>query len=201
MKITGAARGLHIAIMSSLALAVTACQQPVSTEADPPMNSTANFQLESAAFADGAAIPKKHTGEGLDLSPPLAWKNAPAATKQYAIICDDPDAPSRDPWVHWVIYGIAGNTTSLPEGILPAANLATPPGAKQGPNSWSSGRTLGYRGPMPPPGHGPHHYHFKLYALDAELPLGPQLSKDELLGQIQAHILGQIELVGTYQRK
>ena len=72
-----------------------------------------------------------------------------------------------------------------------------PPGAQQGKNSWS---TTGYRGPAPPPGHGVHHYHFKLYALDAQLPLGAGLDKDALLEAIKDHIIAEVELVGTFQR-
>lgn len=157
--------------------------------------------LRSSAFADGQPIPKRHTGEGQDLSPALAWDGAPAGTQQFALICDDPDAPTPQPWVHWVIYAIGGDVRSLPEGVLAQPQLDAPPGALQGANSWRSGRTIGYRGPMPPPGHGVHHYHFKLYALDSPLTLAPGTPKEALLKAMQGHVLAEAELIGTYERQ
>ena len=85
------------------------------------------------------------------------------------MICDDPDAPTGEPWVHWVIYKIPAEATGLPEGLPREKTLKTPAGAVQGVNSFSKDN-LGYRGPMPPPGHGTHHYHFKIYALDKPVP-------------------------------
>lgn len=159
------------------------------------------FQLLSDAFDHNTAIPRKYTGEGDDVSPALTWENPPAGTKTFALICDDPDAPTRKPWVHWVIYGIGANVAQLPEGV-PAGKptLKASIEAKQGKNSWDSGATVGYRGPMPPPGHGTHHYHFKLYALDTQLDLEAGASKEQLLAAMKGHVLGEAELIGTYQR-
>lgn len=159
-----------------------------------------SIQLISPAFGDGEPIPKKYTGDGEDLSPPLNWSDLPEGTKQLALICDDPDAPTEQPWVHWVLYHIPPDVTSLPEGIPPTERLDRPQGAMQGKNSWPEGQTIGYRGPAPPAGHGTHHYHFRLYALDAELDLEPGISKARLLKAIEGHILAQGELVGTYER-
>src|SRR5262249_1100050 len=131
------------------------------------------MQLNSSAFKNASRIPVKHTGDGEDLSPPLAWNDAPAATKEFALICDDPDAPTPKPWVHWVIDGIPVATKELAEGASSKAAAAF----VQGTNSWTSGKTVGYRGPAPPPGHGIHHYHFRLYALDQALSLPPRLDK------------------------
>ncbi|HXY36195.1 MAG TPA: YbhB/YbcL family Raf kinase inhibitor-like protein [Planctomycetaceae bacterium] len=156
--------------------------------------------ITSSAFADGQPIPKKHTEDGDDLSPPLAWSYAPKGTKQWALICDDPDAPTPQPWVHWVIYSIPGDIRSLPQGVEPAEKLADLQGAMQGKNSWSSGQTIGYRGPAPPKGHGVHHYHFKLYALDSVLPLRPDMTKAALEKAIEPHVIGTGELIGTYER-
>jgi len=158
------------------------------------------IELKSPAFADGAGIPKKHTGEGEDVSPPLAWSGLPAGTKELALICDDPDAPTSEPWVHWVIYKIPPDLNGLPEGIDKAARLKNPPGVLQGKNSWMSGQTVGYRGPLPPPGHGVHHYHFRLYALEARLSAEQGLSKKTLLGEMSGHVLGEADLIGTYAR-
>jgi len=153
--------------------------------------------IRSSAFESGKPIPRKHTGEGKNTSPPLAWSNLPEGTKTLALICDDPDAPRRDPWVHWVIYNIPATETGLAEGIPPSATLTRPAGALQGMNSRP---TVGYRGPMPPPGHGVHHYHFKLYAIDATLNVKSGLTKTGLLDAMKDHIVGRTELVGTYER-
>lgn len=158
------------------------------------------IELTSTAFADGEPIPKKHTADGEDVSPPLSWSNLPEGTKELAVICDDPDAPSEQPWVHWVLYNIPPDVTSLPEGVAPAERPDQPQGARQGKNSFPEGQTIGYRGPAPPSGHGPHHYHFRIYALDADLDLEPGLTKARFLKAIEGHILAQGELVGTYER-
>ena len=106
-------------------------------------------------------------------------------------IVDDPDAPVAEPWVHWVIYKIPGNATGLEDGAIPA-------GALEGKNTFGN---MGYGGPAPPRGHGVHHYHFKLYALDAPLQLKAGLDKKALLAEMAGHILGQGELIGTYERR
>ncbi len=153
--------------------------------------------ITSTAFDPGKKIPTRHTGEGDDVSPPLTWSNVPAGAVELALICDDPDAPTAEPWVHWVIYKIPAKLSGLKEGIARSEKLAEPVGVLQGKNSWN---TIGYRGPMPPPGHGTHHYHFKLYALDSALALQPGLTKPQLLDAIRGHVLAEGELVGTYQR-
>lgn len=158
------------------------------------------MQLTSPAFSHGGPIPRRYTGEGEDLSPPLQWSGVPEGTQELALICDDPDAPTPEPWVHWVLYKIPPQTTSLPEGLPKTAQLSEPAGAMQGKNSWTTGQTIGYRGPMPPPGHGVHHYHFTLYALDRPLSLSPGESKKNLLQKMQGHILATATLIGTYQR-
>ncbi len=153
--------------------------------------------IQSKAFEPGQQIPKKYSGEGQDISPPLTWAGVPKEAKELALICDDPDAPRPEPWVHWLIYGIPASVTSLPEGVSKEPRLKDPADAVQGKNSWNK---PGYGGPMPPPGHGVHHYHFKLYALDAALKLEPGLTKDELLKKMKGHIIAEGELIGTYKR-
>jgi len=156
-----------------------------------------NITLHSTAFNEGHTIPKRHTDDGEDLSPPLSWDKLPAGTKELALIVDDPDAPRAEPWVHWSIYGIPADCGGLKEGVPQNERPSSVPGAAQGKNSWG---TTGYRGPSPPKGHGTHHYHFKVYALDAALGLKPGLDKHDLLTAISGHVLGQGDLVGTYQR-
>jgi len=156
--------------------------------------------VSSEVFADGKAIPKQFTGEGEDISPPLSWEGIPDQAKQLALICDDPDAPTELPWVHWVIYGIPASTAGLPENVPNDERLESPASAMQGKNSWSEGTVIGYRGPMPPPDHGVHQYNFKLYALDEALQLEPGLTKTELLEAIEGHIIASGKLTGTYER-
>ena len=164
------------------------------------------MKLSSQAFSNGGAIPQKHTGEGSDTSPPLAWSGAPSGTKSFALICDDPDAPSAkhpgpQPWVHWVIYNIPASVGELPEGVARDAELQAPVGARQGRNSWPSDN-VGYLGPMPPPGSGPHRYFFKLYALDKELSLDAhRADKPALLAEMKGHVLAEAEWMGTYERQ
>ena len=159
------------------------------------------IKLTSEDFKPDQPIPKICTGEGEDRSPQLAWDNLPPEVRELALICDDPDAPKPPPWVHWVIYGLAPDVRALPAGLPADETLTQPVAALQGKNSWTSGQTLGYRGPMPPPGHGVHHYHFKLYALAAPLKLAPGLTKNELLKAMKGHELATGELIGTYERK
>ncbi|HPO14918.1 MAG TPA: YbhB/YbcL family Raf kinase inhibitor-like protein [Candidatus Hydrogenedentes bacterium] len=156
-------------------------------------DSTMNFQISSTAFKQGEYIPKKHTGEGPDLSPALQWANPPAGVKSFALICDDPDAPVGT-WVHWVIFNIPASAAGLPEGV--PTNKELKDGARQGTNDF---RKIGYGGPMPPRG-SDHRYFFKLYALDLTLAMNSGVKKADVLKAMENHILGQAELMGRYKR-
>jgi Raf kinase inhibitor-like YbhB/YbcL family protein len=155
------------------------------------------LRLTSSAFPHGSAIPRRHTCDGDDTSPPLAWEGVPAGTKSLALIVDDPDAP--DPaapqrvWVHWVLYDIPPSATGLPEGVAPTA---LPLGTREGRNDW---KRTGYGGPCPPIGR--HRYFHKLYALEAALPDLRQPTKAVLEKAMAGHVLESAELVGTYQRR
>lgn len=189
-------RATAAAILLLGAGVVTAPSEPDSTHASaggPP----AMWTVKCAAFEAGAKIPPRHTGDGDDVSPALSWSEPPAGTKELALVVDDPDAPSPEPWVHWVLYKIPAKLHELPEGIPPARSVTKPAGLLQGKNSWGS---IGWRGPSPPRGHGVHHYHFKLYALDAPMPDKAGLEKQSLLQAMKGHVLGETEIVGTYQR-
>ncbi|MBN1946927.1 MAG: YbhB/YbcL family Raf kinase inhibitor-like protein [Bradymonadales bacterium] len=155
------------------------------------------IHLESSAFGHQERVPVRFTGDGPNLSPPLTWSGIPEKTMELALIVDDPDAPSPDPWVHWVIYGIPVGTAALPEGVPKKEELFEPAGARQGTNDF---RRIGYSGPAPPRGHGTHRYFFKLYALDKKLELPVGVRKQRLLDAMSGHILGQAELIGTYSR-
>jgi len=150
------------------------------------------LQLNSPAFESGDEIPSKYTGEGEDVSPPLQWTNIPDGTRSFALVCHDPDAPvvsgGTYGFVHWVLYNIPGSITSLSEGSGEYT---------KGPN----GRNQeGYMGPMPPEGHGTHHYFFWLFALDEDLNLEPGITLWQLLERIDPHVIGMNRLVGTYKR-
>jgi len=156
----------------------------------------AQFSLTSPSFRNGQPMPAKFSCEGADASPALKWEGAPAGTKSFVLITEDPDAPGGT-FVHWVIYGIPASTAELPENVAKTESVAALGNAKQGASSF--GR-VGYGGPCPPKGHGVHHYHFKLYALDTELNLAPRVKSHQLEAAMKGHIIAQTELVGTYRR-
>jgi Raf kinase inhibitor-like YbhB/YbcL family protein len=151
--------------------------------------------LTSTAFTAGAEIPARHTCEGEDLSPPLAWSGLPEGTKSLALIVDDPDAPDpakpRMTWVHWVLYDLPPDAGGLAEGVR-----QLPAGTREGVNDW---RRTGWGGPCPPIGR--HRYFFKLYALDRELPDLGRPTKAELEKAMDGKILAKAELMGTYQKR
>jgi len=148
------------------------------------------FTLTIAAFADGGLIPAKFTCEGANVSPELSWTDAPANTRSYALIVDDPDAPAGT-FTHWVLFDVPAERSGLAEGAS-AIGLA-------GKNDF--GRA-GYGGPCPPRGHGPHRYYFTLYALDiASLKLKAGAGRREMETALRGHILAQAKYLGRYERK
>lgn len=151
------------------------------------------FQVTSAAFHEGQAIPAAYTADGANWSPALAWSGQPATTASLALICEDPDAP-RGTWVHWVLFNLPGDADELSEHVPSDAMLAG--GARQGKNDFGN---VGYDGPAPPRGK-PHRYYFKLYALDAILTLPAGATRDQLQQAMQGHLLAETQLVGTYRR-
>ena len=153
--------------------------------------------VRSPAFSEGQRIPRRHTGDGEDLSPALHWSSLPPGTKELALIVNDPDAPSARPWVHWVLYNVPVDTANVAEGVHQVEHPPFPAGSVQGVNSWG---TVGYRGPAPPRGHGVHHYHVTLIALDAALKLPAGLDEGRLLASIAGHELARGTLIGTYER-
>ena len=153
----------------------------------------AAMKITSSAFQPDGAIPKKYSCDGQDISPPLAWSDAPAGTKSFALIMDDPDA-RPDTWVHWVLYDLPATAHDLPENVPKQKELAS--GARNGVNGEPK---IGYEGPCPPPG-PVHNYHFKLYALDAKLGLAAGATKAEVEKAMKGHVLGEAELVGLFKR-
>ena len=152
------------------------------------------FTLASAAFRDGAGIPVKYTCDDVDVSPPLSWSGAPAGTRSFALIADDPDAPAGS-WVHWVLYNLPADVSELPENIAKVESLDLG-GARQGRSDF---RRPGYGGPCPPPG-PPHRYFFKLYAVDTRLQIKAGAQKKDVEAAMEGHVLGTAQLMGTYAR-
>lgn len=155
------------------------------------------LRLTSTAFAPGGEIPARHSCDGDDVSPPLAWVDPPQGTKSFALVVDDPDAPDpkapRTVWVHWVVYDLPADVRSLREAVRTAADL--PKGARMGKNDWGK---AAWGGPCPPVGR--HRYFHKLYALDVALGDRGPLTKKELEAAMKGHVLARVELVGTYER-
>lgn len=152
------------------------------------MEATMALQLTSSAFAQGQPIPAKYTCVGQNISPALTWTSPPQNTKSFALIVDDPDAPSGT-FVHWVLCNIPADTRALQENATPAGKM------QAGKNSYG---TTKYQGPCPPS--GTHRYFFKLYALDTVLNVKEGLSKEQLLEAMNGHILDQTELMGTFHK-
>lgn len=153
------------------------------------------LEITSPAFADGGPIPRAHTCDGADLSPPLAWTGVPDGTKQLALIMDDPDAPGGT-WVHWVLYALSPHVTALPSGFPKTAETRKPAAARQGVNDF---KRAGYGGPCPPKGPA-HRYFFKLYALSKDVALPPAASRDVLVTAMRGSILEEARLIGKYGR-
>ncbi len=148
-----------------------------------------DLRIASPAFSSLDRIPKHYTALGDNVSPPLEWSGLPPKTQQLALICHDPDAPLPYGFTHWVLYGIPPTVSQLAEAsdskFIEGMNSSDKPG---------------YTGPMPPEGHGLHHYYFWLYALDTELDLKPGLNCQQLLDAIANHVIEQARLVGVYER-
>tara|TARA_B100000315_G_scaffold215210_1_gene214343 strand:- start:6372 stop:6923 length:552 start_codon:yes stop_codon:yes gene_type:complete len=154
----------------------------------------AKFTISSSEFKNSHIIPSLFTCEGKDISPPLKWLKKPEGTKSFVLTCVDPDAPVGT-WVHWICWNIPAGTLNFNKNI-PSSDQKS---MTQGMNSW--GR-IGYNGPCPPPGHGPHRYIFTLFALDLpELSLKSSSQWWELKRAMDGHILGKTKLMGKYERK
>jgi Raf kinase inhibitor-like YbhB/YbcL family protein len=148
--------------------------------------------LRSPAFEDGETLPDRHARSHGNVSPPLEWTGAPEGTRSFALIVEDPDAP-RGTFRHWAAFDISPDRSRLEEGAGRADGAM-----KQGANDFGD---TGYGGPQPPEGHGPHHYHFRLAALDIDhLNVGPRQRAEAIWDAAEPHILEETELVGVYER-
>ena len=149
--------------------------------------------LSSPAFKHGEKIPPQYSCDGADMSPPLAWTETPPGTHSFALFCDDPDAPDGT-FHHWAVYDIPISTHDLPEGFPKADAIGL---IRQGTNDFGK---PGYGGSCPPKGHGMHHYHFKLMALDVgHLDVRGRKCED-IEAAARKHLLSETELTGIYSR-
>jgi len=181
---------IAVCVLAMFALWSGGCRPPGVETGEVSVQMT----LTSTAFSAGSPIPVTFTGQGTDISPDLLWSGAPKTTVSYVLVCEDPDAPGGT-WIHWTMWNVPASVTNLPAGVARNAHLKD--GSVQGITS-SGGH--GYEGPMPPKG-PPHHYYFRVYALDTQLTLGASATREQLGIAMTGHVLSQAELMGTYQRQ
>lgn len=152
------------------------------------------MRLSSSAFQDHGSIPRNHTCEGADVSPPLTIEDVPSGTRSLALIVDDPDAPDpaapKMTWVHWVLYDLPPDTFELPEAVTSSALQA-----RDGINDW---KRTGYAGPCPPIGR--HRYFFKLFALDTRLGDQRRPTSVQLQRAFSGHVVAEALLIGLYAK-
>jgi Raf kinase inhibitor-like YbhB/YbcL family protein len=179
-----------------IALAVLILSASATQSVHAKEEQAMTLKLTSSAFEHEGSIPRLHTCQGKDVSPPLAWSGVPENAKSLVLIVDDPDAPDpaapRMTWVHWVLYNIPPSSTGLPQGVSPKE---LPEGTLEG---MSDFQRTGYGGPCPPIGR--HRYFQKLYALDTVLPNLNKPRKADVEKAMKGHVLEQAVLVGTYQK-
>lgn len=164
------------------------------TTDEPTVEADMSFELKSDAFVSGQSIPAKYSCTGKNISPPITWSEPPAGTQSFALIMDDPDAPNGT-WVHWVLYNIPASARNLQEDLPVTGKNVDPNAIYVGKNSW---RQIAYGGPCPPS--GTHRYYFKLYALDIQIGLLPGATKEDVLREMDGHVLAQAELMGTFSK-
>jgi len=157
--------------------------------ADRDNRAVSRISLSSSAFRDGQPIPKEYSCDGANEAPELNWGNPPEGTKSFALVIDDPDAPSRT-FRHWGVFDIPATARSIIGGQKAAKEATNDKGS------------VGYTGPCPPPGHGLHHYHFKLFALSVyKLALSDNAKVIDVENAASSHAIAEGEMVGTYERK
>lgn len=188
---------LLLAVLAGVLFACTGCGREPGRVTQAPVGA---FTLVAEAFDPGAPVPRAHAhpDEGENRSPALAWRDVPQWAAEVAVVVDDPDAPGPEPFVHWLVWGLRADLGALPEGLSSMAKRpATYAAVREGRNGFGE---VGWTGPLPPAGHGPHRYRFTAYALRARLDLPAGASKLELLDAMAGSVIGTAELVGTYER-
>jgi Raf kinase inhibitor-like YbhB/YbcL family protein len=196
--VEGAIRNHQVLILCSALLLAGLVARPTlhartaAAQAGAQKPAETKLQLTSSSFEADSALPAKYTCDGTDVSPALAWNEPPAGTQSFALVVDDPDAPTKTV-IHWLIYDLPAATRALPDGVPTKPKL--PDGSRQGKNDHGK---IGYSGPCPPAG-AAHHYFFKLYALDYLTRLKPKATDADVEKAIKGHILAQAELIARFQ--
>lgn len=165
--------------------------------AKPELACAKELFVRSDAFENMGEIPGKYSADGQDISPPLSWSAMPEGTQSIALMVEDPDAPTPEPFVHWLMYNIAPELRGIPEDVRHEELAAAAKGAMQGKNS---NLKLGWTGMAPPKDDTPHHYHFQVFAVDKRLDLEPGAGRTALIEAMSGHVIGRGEIVGTFQR-
>lgn len=147
------------------------------------------LSVTSKWFTNGGNLPTRCSVDGEGVPPPLSWSQPPLHTRSLVLICEDPDAPTPAPFVHWLVYGIEPTIHSLDTSL-----------GVDGREGKNSKLKSGFTPAAPPPGHGVHHYHFQLFALNAPLGLGSGEGRSALIEAMEGHVIGFGEVIGTYER-
>lgn len=160
----------------------------------PPVESEGpdSLGLTSSDIRDGQQIPDKFTCNGANISPALGWSTPPAATRSFALILNDRNAPLGS-FVHWVIFDMPATTLALDGSVPAVGQLAN--GARQGRNDFDN---FGYGGPCP--GHSEHHYVFMLFALDTKLNLPAGATRAQLDDAMKGHVLARGKFEARFHR-
>jgi len=166
---------------------------PTTTE-DDANGETEPLVVRPSDFEDEGTIPRKYTGVGDDVSPPMTVESVPAGAETLAIVLDDPDASD---YLHWLIWNVPADTDAIPAGIPQTETVDSLDGARQGTNNFGE---VGYRGPLPPEGDGPHTYQFSAYAVDTSLELAAGANRGELESALDGHVIDRYRFVGTFGR-
>ena len=182
----GAMRNVHAGRETLVSRRIAGPMAPRIRVTSPDLPAHGELPVSSTVEASGTARP-----------PTLEWIHVPEDAQSIVLICEDPDAPFPDPFVHWMVYGIPVTTTSI-EGGRAGANAAH---AAQGVEGKNSKLTVGFAPAAPPPGHGVHHYFFQVFALDTAQQLDAGLGRNALVDHLKDHVVGWGELVGTYERR
>lgn len=149
------------------------------------------FKIKTTAFDEGGQIPQRFSKDGGNVAPAIEWEDPPSGTRSFALMCDDPDAPSGV-FTHWMVWDIPADVRTVNEGYEPG---------RVGVAGLNDYGEEGYGGPCPPKGHGPHRYQFKVYALDMKrIPLAHGARREEFERALWGHVIDEVWLTGTYER-
>jgi Raf kinase inhibitor-like YbhB/YbcL family protein len=198
----GCASGGGTESSTTIDVSPTVDGSPTETTTGPTETTTtdaaaASLTLTTPAFDAGGTIPPEHTCEGADVSPELHVAGVPDDAAALALVVDDPDAPTDDPFVHWLLWNLPPDVTTLPRGVPASERVDDLDGAVQGTNGFDE---VGYRGPCPPTDDGAHTYRFTLSALDAELDVAPGSERPAISAAIDDHELTRTRLTGEFDR-